>query len=537
MTVPYTFGTATTSIPLSNLDANFNTPITLGNTSIYLGNTTTTIGNLTLTNATISSGTVNITNVTVTTANVTNITVTNTANIATGNITTLTSTSITDSGLTSGRVTFAGASGLLSDSTGFTFDGTYVNIGTGLASLNGLKFLANAGGLAASLNVNHSSGEIQNYANTNYFQTWYTNNTEKMRISTAGVVDIGVTGLTANANGAVGKLVLRKPNEALGNGQITRMLDFAPYYPGFDEAVVKASISSGVDTGTQNGQLGFMVATGGVLYEKIRLLANGNLGIGTSSPAFKTEIVGGATTVETTLFQIRSDAGGIGTGSTIAFANSTNASAGSGRVELAGIRDTTSGSSFVIRTADSVGTIQNRVKITETGLVGINIFTTPASGNANAKLVVKGTGASDVCEVQVTTNGALGFDFRNQSGTQVGSIAINAATTTYNVTSDYRLKNTVTPMTGALAKVALLKPVTYKWNADGSDGEGFIAHELAEVCPYAVTGAKDALDANGNIKPQGIDVSFLVATLTKAIQEQQALIESLTTRLTVLENK
>jgi hypothetical protein len=60
MTVPYTFGTATTSIPLSNLDANFNTPITLGNTSIYLGNTTTTIGNLTLTNVTISSGSANI---------------------------------------------------------------------------------------------------------------------------------------------------------------------------------------------------------------------------------------------------------------------------------------------------------------------------------------------------------------------------------------------------------------------------------------------------------------------------------------------
>jgi hypothetical protein len=124
MTVPYTFGTATTSIPLSNLDANFNTPITLGNTSIYLGNTTTTIGNLTLTNATISSGNIaniTITNVSVTTANVTNITVSGTANIATGNVTTLTSASITDSGLTSGRVTFAGASGLLTDSANLTF--------------------------------------------------------------------------------------------------------------------------------------------------------------------------------------------------------------------------------------------------------------------------------------------------------------------------------------------------------------------------------------------------------------------------------
>jgi len=144
MTVPYTFGTATTSIPLSNLDSNFNTPITLGNTSIYLGNTTTTIGNLTLTNATISSGTVNITNVTVTTANVTNITVTGTANIATGNITTLTSTSITDSGLTSGRVTYAGASGLLSDSSNFTYSGTALTVASGIFKANGAPSLSAA---------------------------------------------------------------------------------------------------------------------------------------------------------------------------------------------------------------------------------------------------------------------------------------------------------------------------------------------------------------------------------------------------------
>jgi hypothetical protein len=90
-------------------------------------------------------------------------------------------------------------------------------------------------------------------------------------------------------------------------------------------------------------------------------------------------------------------------------------------------------------------------------------------------------------------------------------------------------------MTGALAKVAALKPVTYKWKLDGSDAEGFIAHELAEVCPNAVTGAKDALDENGNPKYQSIDTSFLVATLTAAIQEQQTLIASLTARIAALE--
>ena len=82
-------------------------------------------------------------------------------------------------------------------------------------------------------------------------------------------------------------------------------------------------------------------------------------------------------------------------------------------------------------------------------------------------------------------------------------------------------------MTGALAKVAALKPCTYKWKADGSDGEGFIAHELAEVVPQCVTGEKDAVDAEGKPVYQGIDTSFLVATLTAAIQEQQAIIEQL----------
>jgi hypothetical protein len=77
MAVPYTFGTATASIPLSQLDSNFATVITLGNTAIQLGNTVTTLNNMTLANVTISSGNVTLTNVTITTANVT------TANVVT----------------------------------------------------------------------------------------------------------------------------------------------------------------------------------------------------------------------------------------------------------------------------------------------------------------------------------------------------------------------------------------------------------------------------------------------------------------------
>jgi len=131
---------------------------------------------------------------------------------------------------------------------------------------------------------------------------------------------------------------------------------------------------------------------------------------------------------------------------------------------------------------------------------------------------------------RLTSDGAV-VNFHRATSSPVGTISVTATATAYNTSSDYRLKNTIAPMTGALAKVALLKPCIYKWNADGSDGEGFIAHELAEVVPQCVSGEKDAVDADGKPQYQGIDTSFLVATLTAAIQEQQAIIESLKARL------
>jgi hypothetical protein len=92
-------------------------------------------------------------------------------------------------------------------------------------------------------------------------------------------------------------------------------------------------------------------------------------------------------------------------------------------------------------------------------------------------------------------------------------------------------------MTDALGVVAQLNPVTYKWKTDGSDGQGFIAHELQSVVPDCVIGEKDAVDADGKPEYQGVDTSFLVATLTAAIQEQQAIITALTARVEALEAK
>jgi hypothetical protein len=113
------------------------------------------------------------------------------------------------------------------------------------------------------------------------------------------------------------------------------------------------------------------------------------------------------------------------------------------------------------------------------------------------------------------------------SGSQVGRIDTTSSATSYVTSSDYRLKHDIQPMSGALSKVAQLKPVTYKWNLDDSESQGFIAHELQAVVPDCVTGEKDAVDADGNPVYQGIDTSFLVATLTAAIQELKAEVDSL----------
>jgi hypothetical protein len=118
--------------------------------------------------------------------------------------------------------------------------------------------------------------------------------------------------------------------------------------------------------------------------------------------------------------------------------------------------------------------------------------------------------------------------FQTSAGATAGFISQTATpSVAYNTTSDYRLKENVQPMVGALDTIALLNPVTYTWKSDGSDGQGFIAHELQAVVPDCVSGEKDAVDDEGNPKHQGVDTSFLVATLVKAIQEQQQMIQAL----------
>jgi hypothetical protein len=196
-------------------------------------------------------------------------------------------------------------------------------------------------------------------------------------------------------------------------------------------------------------------------------------------------------------------------------------------------------------TPDNSSTMAERMRIDSSGNLFVDCTTTPNGSTRRGFEVVANTGINDTTKILIattTTSTRALAEFNNGNG-NVGSIAVSGSATSYATSSDYRLKENIAPMTGALAKVAQLKPVTYKWKVDGSDGEGFIAHELAEVCSHAVSGAKDVVDENGNPVYQGIDVSFLVATLTAAIQElkqindtQAATITALTARVVALES-
>jgi hypothetical protein len=184
-------------------------------------------------------------------------------------------------------------------------------------------------------------------------------------------------------------------------------------------------------------------------------------------------------------------------------------------------------------------TLNESMRIDTSGNLLVNVSND--YGGLSSKCIIQpssSTGTTLFVNTWGSTGAALTF-YSNISGAPnaAGSITLNGGSTAYNTSSDYRLKENVAPMTGALARVAQLNPVTYQWKLDGSNGEGFIAHELQAVVPDCVTGKKDAVNEDGTIKPQGIDTSFLVATLTAAIQEQQAMIETLTTRLNALESK
>ena len=131
--------------------------------------------------------------------------------------------------------------------------------------------------------------------------------------------------------------------------------------------------------------------------------------------------------------------------------------------------------------------------------------------------------------------------FRRDSS-NVGSISVTSSNTAYNTSSDYRLKENVTALTGAITRIKTLKPYRFNFKVDASKTvDGFLAHEVTTV-PEAITGTKDAVATEdseaakkGDPIYQQIDQSKLVPLLTAALQEAIAKIETLVIKVAALE--
>ena len=257
--------------------------------------------------------------------------------------------------------------------------------------------------------------------------------------------------------------------------------------------------------------------------ERIRFLSNGNVGIGTSSASSKLSVVASGSdgnTQQVSRFGI-SD-------STAAYALFIESRVASGNSRQGG----------VVRAASSL-TLE---------ATSFNIdFYAGAAHN---------TTTDSNLRMRLHSNGKLGF--YNSNG-EVGSITTSGSSTSYNTSSDYRLKENVKPIADAVSRLMQLKPSRFNFISDKNTVvDGFLAHEAAEVVPEAVTGTKDEMKIIGNLvdqdgkviqekveKPnkieegqkwektgeeadyQGIDQSKLVPLIVASIQELSKAIQDL----------
>jgi len=263
--------------------------------------------------------------------------------------------------------------------------------------------------------------------------------------------------------------------------------------------------------------------------EVARFNSSGQLGIGTTAPTIALDVrtadaAAGRFSRSGTSGQLTSIVFEDGSG-TLGSANTTRIASSTGYLAFS-----TGGTG-----GDTAGGSE-RARITSGGnfLVGTTNDTGDGGGN-EIKGNVENGGFITVKKTSSSVSGDK-FMFFARNGTGVGSISLNGTSNVaYNTSSDYRLKENIAPLTSALVTIAQLKPCTWSWKSDGSNGQGFIAHELQAIVPDCVTGNKDAVDADGKPQYQGVDTSFLVATLTAAIQELKAELDTTKARLAALE--
>ena len=575
MTVPNQFGTATSAIPLSQLDANFNTPITLGNTAIQLGDTVTTLNNMTLANVTISSGTITITNVAVTTANVSG-----TANISTlvvvGNATVGGNTTITGnitatnanvttnlvlSGGTANGVAYLNTSKVLTTGSALVFDGTNLGIGStspiakldisGIStSQNGLRLTATSGGQAlAAFTADTSTGEIRIggtvAAAGNYFPVFYAAGSERARIDSSGRLLVGDT--TAPSGGLPNIL---SANSAGGGIQF--------YH--------KSSTGGGLIGGIGGGGLLFYTYTGAIGSEtysdRMRLDASGNLGLGVTPSAWGgTNNSKGLQVGRSGAVSYSSDDARVAL-SANAFGSVSNGwkFINDGGAAYYSMSDFDNNHRWFVATTtsgikDAAITFTQAMTLDGSGnlLVGVTSGSTHIIQKSNASSTVLSiinssatspSGAVFNFSAAAPNNGTQTFWTASDNAAYRGGFLSNGGLQNYQSNdsnlSDRREKTNFAPAKSYLDAICSIPVQTFNYidqnmEDDGGLTLGVVAQDVQAVAPELVMESNWATEGQEPKMRLSIYQTDLQYALMKCIQEQQALIQTLTARITALE--
>ena len=226
------------------------------------------------------------------------------------------------------------------------------------------------------------------------------------------------------------------------------------------------------------------------------------------------------------LLDVRSATTWIGDGTTDAFLQFNQSATAANRWHIG----TGSGNALIFYKG-TYGSGSETARIDSSGRLLVGTSTLPSTGAGIGIEKVDGNiGRITIGKTATGNTDGIPFFY---DGTYVGGITYSNTAVTYVTSSDYRLKQNVTAVTNGITRLQQLNPSRFNFIADpATTVDGFLAHEVQAVVPEAVTGEKDAVDDDDNPVYQGIDQSKLVPLLTAALQEAVAKIESLEARLT-----